>query len=249
LLCFQDLSEQVSTLEHSLTAAAAEHSAQLSALGHSHNDAIRGAVANAAENLASTRSHLFTEREEMLSKREVVLQKNRQYYQDLARSREEAWERLKADYEARILGLEEELNTLRRTSNLQALSASSMDCIRSQSKAMKATYEAKVADLEEKLARQRNEDGQHQLGAQQVYQPPTPPPRPSAKRKKVAFNLDPTRSAAAGDWNAGFNSGSSSRSALNSSGSAKRSGTEFTNISTIFLSFFYLFSKSLLNCF
>jgi hypothetical protein len=26
-------------------------------------------------------------------------------------------------------------------------------------------------------------------------------------------------------------------------------GTEFTNISTIFLSFFYLFSKSLLNCF
>jgi hypothetical protein len=26
-------------------------------------------------------------------------------------------------------------------------------------------------------------------------------------------------------------------------------GTEFTNISTIFLSFFYLFSKLLLNCF
>merc|ERR1719438_376853 len=118
-------------------------------------------------------------------------------------SRESNWERLRADYESRILRLETELSTAKRSSELTAASASSAECLRAQLREQRSRYEARIADLEMRLTKaaaaaskampaapsKAKTAGEAGDGKEALSMQSPSPMRPATKRKRVAFNV------------------------------------------------------------
>ncbi len=152
----EDLADQVAALRQEITALKAAHAAELEDLRASHARSAREASERASDALTSMRERMVRERESMLSERESAWQRSREHVQEVGRAQEAAWVRLKADYEARIIGLEGQLATQKKAANMQEASASNLDCLRSQMREMKAMYEAKLAAAAAAIERSGN---------------------------------------------------------------------------------------------
>ena len=167
-----------------------------------HCAALRAAAESAGAASAALRADMDEERGALFAERDAAVDKNRKYYQELMMSRESNWERLRADYESRILRLETELSTAKRNSELTAASASSAECLRAQLREQRSRYEARIADLEMRLTKaaaaasrataapaKAKTSGEAGDGKETLSMQSPSPMRPATKRKRVAFNV------------------------------------------------------------
>ena len=110
---FQDLTAQVSALELRLAQLDGEHRAELERARLDRERTAEAAESSAREALRLQREQLSAEARLTAERLELCSRKMRAQLQESSRAKEAEWVRVRADYEARIAQLEEEIDTTR----------------------------------------------------------------------------------------------------------------------------------------